>query len=62
MATYPLAGAYALTRGLAKESGAVTVPVSGDGVAFYRANRPTNQSVNATIRSSLAAVPSTPSR
>lgn len=40
--TYPVADAYAVTRGLLRRRGVVSVPVGGGGVAVYSAARPTN--------------------
>ncbi len=40
--TYPIAGAFALTKKLAQASTAVRVDPGGGGVAFYARTRPTN--------------------
>jgi hypothetical protein len=42
VASYPLAGAYAVTRAAATQRGIVRLPVGGHGVAFYARARPTN--------------------
>jgi len=42
VATYPLAGAYAITRRVASQQGSVKVPVGDGGVAFYHRRLPTN--------------------
>ena len=42
VATYPLVGAYAVTKRVASESGSVKVPVGDGGIAFYHARLPTN--------------------
>jgi hypothetical protein len=38
--TYPLASAFSVTEVLARKKGSVSVPVGGQGVAFYYASRP----------------------
>ena len=40
--TYPVNGAFALTKKLAKAASAVPVPVGSGGVAFFTRTRPTN--------------------
>jgi hypothetical protein len=42
VATYPLAGAYSVTKRVASQPGAVRVPVGDGGIAFYHARRPTS--------------------
>jgi hypothetical protein len=40
--TYPLQGAYTVTKTVAARHGSVSVPVQGGGVAFYAQSDPTN--------------------
>ena len=40
--TYPVRSAFAVARGLARQSGSVSVPVGGGGVAFYSRSRTTS--------------------
>jgi hypothetical protein len=40
--TYPVRNAFAVVRGLGRQSGAVSVPVGGGGIAFYSRSRATS--------------------
>jgi hypothetical protein len=40
--TYPVKNAFAVTTGVAKRAGSVSIPVGTDRVAFYSSSKPTN--------------------
>lgn len=40
--TYPVKGAFAVTKGVADRSGSVKIRVGGGGIAFYSTDRPTS--------------------
>jgi hypothetical protein len=40
--TYPVRSAFAVVRGLARQSGSVSVPIGGGAIAFYSRARPTS--------------------
>jgi hypothetical protein len=42
VATYPIADAFSVTKRVATQSGSVTVPVEGGGIAVYHSRLPTN--------------------
>jgi hypothetical protein len=40
--TYPMKNAFAVTSGVAKRAGSVSIPAGNDRVAFYSSSKPTN--------------------